>query len=168
MKKLLLILLFLTGLISCASASKDSLDKLDNTEELLNLAEANASVGGRRVLEASRSMISNQEIFVGGCWNYINEVYERGGTSSKLRQTVYKSKFQGPYAKSDLIEAGDWLYFVNHSFSDSEHSAIFVTWIDENKKEALMVNYIGGNKKTPGTYKRFILDEVYNVLRAQD
>lgn len=166
MKKLLLILILLTGLISCASASKDT--SMENTEELLNLAEASASVGGRRVLEASRSMISNQEIFVGGCWNYINEVYDRSGAPSKQRQTIFKSKLKGPYAKTEDIMAGDWLYFVNHSFSDSEHSAIFVTWINEDKKEALMVNYIGGNKKTPGTYKRFILDEVYNVFRAQD
>ena len=67
-----------------------------------------------------------------------------------------------------MIEAGDWLYFVNHSFSESEHSAIFVTWLDEDRKEALMVNYIGGSKKRPGTYKRFIIDEVYNIIRAKE
>jgi hypothetical protein len=167
MAKILLIFGLLIGLMSCASASRDK-DKFKNSEEFLELAEANASAGGRRVLEASRIMISEQELHIGGCWNYINAVYERAGFPSKQRETVYKSKFNGPYVKSDVIQAGDWLYFVNHSFSESEHSAIFVTWIDEDKKEALMVNYVGGNKKKPGTYKRFILDEVYNVFRPQD
>lgn len=167
MTKLLLIFGLLLSLMSCASASRDK-DKIENPEELLELAEANASAGGRRVLEASRNMISEQELHIGGCWNYINAVYDRAGFPSKQRETVYKSKFNGPYVKSDVIQAGDWLYFVNHSFSESEHSAIFVAWIDEGKKEALMVNYVGGNKKKPGTYKRFILDEVYNVFRPQD
>lgn len=167
MTKILLIFGLLLSLMSCASASKDK-DKIDNQEELLELAEASASAGGRRVLEASRNMISEQELHIGGCWNYINAVYDRAGFPSKQRETVYKSKFNGPYVKSDVIQAGDWLYFVNHSFSESEHSAIFVAWIDEGKKEALMVNYVGGNKKKPGTYKRFILDEVYNVFRPQD
>jgi hypothetical protein len=165
MTKLILIFGLLLSLTSCASVSKN---KLENTEELLELAEANASTGGRRILETSRSMISNQDLHVGGCWDYINAVYDQAGYPSKLREIIYKSKFNGPYVKSEVIQAGDWLYFVNHSFSESEHSAIFVTWIDEAKKEALMVNYVGRKKKKPGTYKRFILDEVYNVFRPQD
>jgi hypothetical protein len=157
------------GLVSCASSAKSNKHKkIDNYEEILDQAEADATVGGRRILEVSRSMISNQEIFAGGCWNYINAVYDRAGAPSNLRDTIYKSKFQGPYASTDLIQGGDWLYFVNHSYSESEHSAIFVAWINEDKKEALMVNYIGGNKKKPGTYKRFIIDEVYNVFRVKE
>lgn len=157
------------GLVSCASAAKGKkLSIIENYEEILDLAEADATVGGRKILETSRSMISNQEIFVGGCWNYINAVYDRAGVPSNSRDTIYKSKFQGPYANSDIIQGGDWLYFVNHSYSESEHSAIFVAWINEDKKEALMVNYVGGNKKNPGTYKRFIIDEVYNVLRVKE
>lgn len=164
-----MIAVLLTSLISCASAERSAgTNNTFDTEEVLDWAEANATPGGRRVLETSRGMIANQDIIVGGCWNYINGVYDRAGLPSKQRETVFKSKFQGPYAKSDIIQAGDWLYFVNHSFSESEHSAIFVSWIDEDKKEALMVNYVGGNKKKPGTYKRFILDEVYNVFRAKD
>ena len=159
----------MTGLVSCASAAKSKkLNNIENYEEVLDLAEADATVGGRKILEVSRSMISNQEIFVGGCWNYINAVYDRAGVPSNLRVTIYKNKFEGPYASSDIIQGGDWLYFVNHSYSESEHSAIFVAWINEDKKEALMVNYVGGNKKKPGTYKRFIIDEVYNVLRVKE
>jgi len=158
----------MASLVSCASARGNKLDKIENVEEILDLAESGATASGRKVLEVSRSMIANQDIFVGGGWNYINSVYNRIEYTEKLRDTIYKSKFQGPYVNSDLIQSGDWLYFVNHSFSESEHSAIFVTWLDEDRKEALMVNYIGGNKKRPGTYKRFILDEVYNIIRAKE
>lgn len=158
----------MTGMVSCASARGNRLDKIDNIEEILSLAENEASPSGRKVLEVSREMIANQDIFKGACWDYINAVYDRAGYSAKLRNTIFKSKFQGPYVNPDMIQAGDWLYFVNHSFNESEHSAIFVAWIDEDRHEALMVNYVGGNKKKPGTYKRFILDEVYNILRAKE
>lgn len=169
MNKLLMILL-LASLVSCASASKDPTQyaKGENLEEILDRAEANSSLSGRKILEASRSMISNQEIIVGGCWNYINAVYNRVGYSSNQRVTVFKSKFKGPYVKADSIQPGDWLYFVNHTFSDTEHSAIFVAWTDEEKKVALMVSYVGGDQKKPATYKKFTLNNIYNVIRAQD
>ena len=156
MIKTLTILIFLLGLFSCASVS--NLDK----------AEKSATLGGTKILEASRSMISTQEIVVGGCWDYINTIFERVGYSTNQRVTIYKSKFQGPYAKSDIIKPGDWIYFVNHSYCDREHSAIFVAWIDQEKKLALMVSYMGENKKLPGSYKQFTLDKIYNVIRAQD
>ena len=113
-------------------------------------------------------MISSQEIVIGGCWDYINEVYNRAGFTSKNRFTAYKSKFKGPYYNSDKILPGDWLYFVNHSYKDIEHSAIFVKWLDKDKKIALMVNYLGERKKVPATYKEFHLDKVYNVIRAKE
>nr|BDT27474.1 hypothetical protein BHI3_09400 [Bacteriovorax sp. HI3] len=169
MNKILIILALLTSLISCASASRSSdQDKIDNETEILDRAESNATPGGRKILEVSRSMIADQDVVVGGCWDYINAVYDRAGYPSNQRITVYKSKFEGPYAKTETFEAGDWLYFVNHSYRDIEHSAIFVAWINEAKKEALMVNYIGGKKKKPGSYKRFILDNVYNVFRTRE
>lgn len=168
MTKLLTIFLLLTCIISCASSSKDSGEGRFDNEEILDRAESEATESARKILVTSRSMISNQDLVVGGCWNYINAVYDRASYPSKLRTTVFKSKFHGPYAQTDMIQPGDWLYFVNHSFNESEHSAIFVAWIDQDKKEALMVNYVGGNKKKPGTYKRFILDQVYTIFRAQD
>ncbi len=167
MTKILTIFFLLTCLFSCAS-TKDISDKNETDGEILDRAEAEATESARKVLVTSRSMISNQDLVVGGCWNYINAVYDRASYPAKSRTTVFKSKFHGPYAQSDIIQPGDWLYFVNHSFSESEHSAIFVAWIDQDRKEALMVNYVGGNKRKPGTYKRFILDQVYSVFRAQD
>lgn len=112
-------------------------------------------------------MISSQEIVIGGCWDYINEVYNRAGFDSKNRFTAFKSKFKGPYYDPDKILPGDWLYFVNHSYKDIEHSAIFVKWLDKDKNIALMVNYLGEKKKVPATYKEFHLDKVYNVIRPK-
>lgn len=159
MNKILTIFLILATVISCASISKD------DPNEVLDRAEANASLGGRKILEASRSMIANQEIIVGGCWDYINTVYDRAGYLANQRVTIFNSKFKGPYFKADRISPGDWLYFVNHSYRDTEHSAIFVTWTDEEKKSALMVSYVGGNQKKPANYKKYILNNVYNVIR---
>lgn len=168
MKKILAVVLLLTCFVSCASSTKDVGKNAIDVEEILDQAENNATSGGRRVLETSRGMIANQDVIIGGCWHYMNGVYDRSGFTSKKRTSIFSSKIKGPYAESDLIKAGDWLYFVNHSYNDIEHSAIFVAWIDEDAKEALMVNYIGGNKKKPGTYKRFIIDQVYNIYRPQD
>lgn len=166
MKKLFIAVLLLTSFVSCAS-NRD-LKAPENVEDILNKAESNATVSGRKILELSRSMIADQEVVIGGCWHYINAVYDRSGFSSNQRETVFKSKFKGPYASSDIIKTGDWLYFVNHSYRDTEHSAIFVAWVDEEKKDALMVSYVGENQKKPATYKRFLLDKVYSVFRARE
>ncbi len=168
---LLLIFISLTmSLTSCASSTKDPIksDKSESMEEILDRAEESATVGGRKILETSRLMIANQEVIVGGCWNYINAAYDRAGYPSSQRATVFKSKIQGPYVQSESIQAGDWLYFVNHSYNDIEHSAIFVAWIDEEKKEAWMVNYVGEKHKKPATYKKFKIDQIYNIIRTKD
>ena len=168
MKKILFILVLLTSVISCASASKNIESDSSNETEILDQAESSATPGGRTILEISRTMIADQDIIVGGCWDYINAVFDRAGYPSQQRLTVYKSKFAGPYAQVESFQSGDWLYFVNHSYKNIEHSAIFVAWVDEVKKEALMVNYVGGNKKKPASYKRFILDNVYAIFRAKE
>lgn len=171
MKKLFFILFILITVNSCRTAPETYVQVMEpktaNTlEDTLNQAEMEATPEGRRVLETSRSMINKKEIVVGGCWDFINTVFNQAGFGGKRRETIYQSKLKGPYLTEDLIQPGDWLYFVNHTYNDVEHSAIFVTWIDKEKKEALMVNYVGENKKKPAFYKKFILDEVYNVIRA--
>ncbi|MBY0412618.1 MAG: hypothetical protein K2Q18_00560 [Bdellovibrionales bacterium] len=172
MKKILT-LLFFAILTSCSSPQKHTYTQktatqiLEKDSEIMDYAILSAAPSGKKVLETSKNMIDDQSIVIGGCWHYINAVYNYSGFDGKKRKTIFKSKFKGPYAETSLIEAGDWLYFVNHTFNDIEHSAIFIAWIDQDKKEALMVNYVGGNRKTPGTFKRFILDSVYNIIRAE-
>lgn len=154
--KIFLFPLIALALISCAS---------QNT--IIQNENQSSQNGAEKILDISDTMISNKEIFIGGCWDYINEVYNRAGFNSIHRLIIYKSKFSGPYYDTDNVLPGDWLYFVNHSYRDIEHSAIFVKWLDKDKKIALMVNYLGEKKKVPATYKEFHLDKVYNVIRPK-
>jgi len=131
--------------------------------ELLDQAEHDATPEGRQILEMARMMISNQEIVIGSCWDYMNAVYKK---AEMLKTTVFSSRYAGPYLQDfDMIQTGDWLYFVNHTYYDGEHSGIFVAWLDQEKKEALMINYVGENRIKPGTYKKYVIDEVYNIMR---
>lgn len=188
MKKIIIITFILTSLIACKAdpetlaqeqESQQTQDQQDqdappnyvqvpvpqgnDLTELLDQAEHDATPEGRQILETARLMIANQEIVIGSCWDYMNAVYKK---AEMLKTTVFSSRFAGPYLQdSDMIEAGDWLYFVNHSYYDGEHSAIFITWLDREKKEALMINYVGENRIKPGTYKKYVIDEVYNIMR---
>jgi hypothetical protein len=112
-------------------------------------------------------MIEAEEVVIGSCWDYINTVYERAGYPQRSRVTVYKSKQPGPYTEIEVITPGDWLYFINHSYNDVEHSAIFVDWIDYDSKVALTIAYSGGNKNVPGRYKTYELSSVYNIMRPK-
>ncbi len=173
MRKLIILLLTILSLTSCASDSKDTGVKSipvgnEMYEDILNQAESQASLGGKKILEISRSMIAAQEIIIGGCWNYINTVFDRAGYTKALRETAFKSKLKGPYVKDEAILPGDWLYFVNHSYGETEHSAIFVAWTDEEKKEALMVSYEGEGRKKPAIYKKYILTHIYNIIRSRE
>jgi hypothetical protein len=173
MNKILSIILILICVVSCASVPKDlskytKIKHSENLEEILDRAEANSTPAGSEILKVSRSMISNQDIIVGGCWDYINTVFNHAGFLANQRVTIFKSKLRGPYVNADKVLPGDWLYFVNHSYNDTEHSAIFVAWIDEEKKTALMVSYVGGKQKKPALYKEYTLTNIYNVIRAQD
>lgn len=140
---------------------------IDNLDEILDQAEDNATTEGRKILESTRLMITNQEIILGSCWDFINAAYDRAGFTSKFRQTVFKSKQQGPYADISEFQPGDWLYFINHSFGDVEHSSIFVAWTDKEKKIALMISYAGGNQAKPARYKTYDLRSVYNIIRGK-
>ena len=96
-------------------------------EQQLDEAEQKATPQGRQVLQTGRQMaLINGEIIRGGCWDYANTIYNRAGYK-KHRQTVFKGdKEYGPYADTSQIQHGDFLYYVNHSYHDVEHSAIFV------------------------------------------
>lgn len=170
MKKIIMLTMLLTSfnLFAFAPTDSDSFDKekIENLEEILNLAEDNASVIGRKILETSRIMIANEEIILGSCWDYIDGTYDRAGFPERNRKTVFKSKLIGPYVLEAQIEPGDWLYFINHSYGDVEHSGVFVAWTNLEKKEALVMSYPGGNQAKPARYKKYDLSSVYNIIRG--
>lgn len=137
-------------------------------EQQLDAAEQKATPQGRQILRTGRQMaLVNGEIIQGGCWDYANTVYNRSGYQ-KNRQTVFQGdKDYGPYAETSLFQHGDFLYYVNHSYHDVEHSAIFVDWLDYNSKTALMLSYAGENRQQPASYKPYELSHVYQIIRAK-
>ena len=149
------------------SSTDENYEKLEDIEDTLDQAEASASSSGKKILETSRTMIANQDIIIGGCWDFVHEAFNRAGFPSGQRATIYSTKLRGPYADSVLIEPGDWLYYVNHSFGQIEHSGVFVAWTNMAKKEALIMSYKGGNNANPARYKKYLVKDVYNIIRAR-
>lgn len=148
---------------------KDKKKKTGKTKDPILIAEKEASKGGKDILEKGRKMaLVDKVILPGSCWNWINTVYNDAGHPNKngKRKTVFKSKKSGPYVKSSLIEPGDWLYYINHSYNDVEHSGIFVYWVDYKKKTGMILSYGGESRKQPGRYKPYDLTHVYNIIRA--
>ncbi len=112
-------------------------------------------------------MVEENKVVRGSCWDYANAVYNKSGYKADQRITPLKSKYNGPYADLSTIQAGDWLYFINYSFKESDHSGIFVEWTDVEKNRAVILSYIGGRKKKPGSYKIYDLKHVYYIIRPR-
>lgn len=149
------------------SSDTGSRAKISNLESILDKAEERASAPGREILITSRSMILDGEVVIGSCWDYINTVYTRAGFSPRDRMTVWKSKKKGPFVDLKTVEPGDWLYFINHSYREVDHSGVFVAWIDQRKKSAVIMSYQGGRKKTPASYKIYNLKNTYYLIRGK-
>lgn len=124
---------------------------------LLTQAESQSNTAAREVISTARKMALNERTIIqGGCWDYLDAVFKRAGVT---RDTVHKGAYrQGPYANSNEIEAGDWLYYINHGYNGVEHSGLFVGWVDETAKQALMLSYAGENRREPARYRVYDLD----------
>lgn len=131
---------------------------------LLSNAETQSSQAAREVISTARKMALNERTIIkGGCWDYLNAVFNRAGVS---RHTIHKGTYgQGPYASSKDIEVGDWLYYINHGYNGVEHSGLFVGWVDENAKQALILSYAGENRREPARYRVYDLSNVYQIMR---
>ncbi len=162
-----LILALLSVILSACSLTAPTI-KPKLTKELLS-AEAHADAPGKKILSVGRKMaLDSKEIIRGSCWNYIDTVYQRAGYPQKKRRYILKGeKNKGPYAKPEMIKAGDWLYYINHSYHDVEHSGIFVRWLNRDKRIGLILSYGGEARKKPGRYRSYDLSHVYVILRAK-
>ncbi len=130
-------------------------------------AENKADSIGKKILYKGREMtVINAEILPGGCWDYANHVYNRAGFPTNKRKNIFRSVKAGPFADVDLIQYGDWLYYINHSYNDIEHSAIFVDWVDKENKQALMLSYGGEKRQQPARYLVYDLSSVYQIVRG--
>ena len=131
---------------------------------LLSNAEMQSSLAAREVISTARQMALNERTIIkGGCWDYLNAVFNRAGVS---RSTIHKGTYgQGPYANTSEIEVGDWLYYINHGYNGVEHSGLFVGWVDERAKQALILSYAGENRREPARYRVYDLSNVYQIMR---
>jgi hypothetical protein len=144
--------------------------KLKNAQytKVLLEAENKASPEGRKVLATGREMaLVDRAIINGSCWDYANAIFERAGYPYHgKREVVVSSKHKDPLAVKS-IQPGDFLSYVNHSYNGVKHSAIFVDWLDFDKKIGLMLSYAGQHRKEPARYKPYDLSDVYYVARAR-
>jgi hypothetical protein len=106
----------------------------------------------------------SKTIIIGSCWDFVNEVYKRAGVSS-AKKTIFKSKLKGPYANPKLVKPGDWVYHINKSYNNIEHSAIFVCWKDFDKKLAITLSYAGMKRSVPASYGTYDLSNIFAIFR---
>ncbi len=133
---------------------------------LIYQAEKNATPAGKAVLRQARIMaLDKRRIVKGSCWDYLNAVFNKAGVK---RKTIFKQKKNGgKYININKLQAGDWVYHINYSYHNVEHSGMFVAWVDKAKSKALMLSYAGENRREPARYKVYDLRSTYNVMRPQ-
>jgi len=131
---------------------------------LVSQAENVNNRAARDVMNIARVMALNERAIIkGGCWDYLNAVFNRAGVT---RDTVHKGEYRGgPYANREDIQVGDWLYYINHGYNDIEHSGLFVGWVDKEANQALILSYAGENRHEPARYRVYDLSHVYNIMR---
>ena len=112
-------------------------------------------------------MVDEQRTFEGSCWTFADAVYTEAGVSRRARRRVFSTKAKGPYVDPSLIRPGDFLSFINLSYRTNPHSAVFVTWLNPDRLEALMLTYVGGRRVRPGDYRSYVLSRVYRVQRPK-
>jgi hypothetical protein len=132
---------------------------------VIRKAEARATPEGRSVLVRARRMVENYEIIRGSCWNWLDTVYRRSGYRKSGRKILFASRKKGPYASLDLLRPGDWIYHVNHSYGEIEHSGMFVDWLDRKRRIALMLSYGGEGRRKPGRYLPYDISHTYRIIR---
>lgn len=160
--------LFLLGCGSAVTPTTQATSQPTNTEPSLILeAENNAPPAAHAILKQTREMAEIGEIIRGGCWNYLNTAWNRAGFTANKRKTIFKGSYpNGPFANSNTIQVGDWLYYVNHSYNDIEHSGMFIAWTNKANHEALIFSYAGEHRQTPARYSVYNIDKVYQITRA--
>ena len=142
-----------------------SMSVADDPMRTLVAASTQAPPGARRVLDTVRAMLDAQTVTRGSCYTWVNAVYRRAGGP---RAAVFDGDRRTRWAEASMLQPGDWVFFVNHSYGDVTHSAIFVAWIDEPARVALMVSYPGENRDAPGRFGDYALTNVYRLVRMRD
>lgn len=155
-----ILLCFFAFLVGCSN-------NLTNHETKISYTKT--SPQGEKILRMGEKMaLIDKEIIRGGCWNYIDTLYNRSGFTRKKRRYIFKTaKNSPPYAPLDKIMPGDWLYFINYSYKKVEHSGVFVRWQDRKNAKALILSYGGENRKKPGRYLTYNIKDTFVIIRAK-
>jgi hypothetical protein len=128
-------------------------------------AETQASGGARRVLATARALIDESVVIRGTCYTWLSAVYRRAGGRFG---TAFSGDRRGRYASADLLQPGDWVHFINHSYGGVTHSAIFIAWTDRASSTALTASYPGERREVPGRFREYELTSVYRIDRMRD
>jgi len=166
MQKYLLSLLggmLLVSLLQAGSSTKSYL----KYKTFIEQAESKATPPAKKVMRTIRHMVANRVIIRGACWDYLNVAFTKAGYPPNKRTIIHKGIKRGPYVKSRKIHAGDWLYYINHSYHNIEHSGLFIGWINYAKRQGLIMSYAGEGRAEPARYKIYDLSHVYHIMRAQ-
>jgi hypothetical protein len=128
-------------------------------------AEQQATGGARRVLSTARALIDDEVVIRGSCYTWLSATYRRAGGPFS---TVFSGDRRGRYANAEQLRPGDWIHFINHSYGNVTHSAIFIGWTDRASSTALTASYPGQNREAPGRYRDYELTSVYRIDRMRD
>jgi hypothetical protein len=170
MKKILLFLL-LVLFMGCSAKESARTKKHHSTYQkyhtFIRNAEAKATTPARKVMQTIRTMVENRVVIRGACWDYLDRAFTKAGYPQKRRTIVYKGTKRGPFVGPSKIRRGDWLYYINHSYHNIEHSGMFIGWTDYSKKRGLIMSYAGQGRAEPARYKVYDLSSVYHIMRAE-
>ncbi|MFA7685669.1 MAG: hypothetical protein WCX95_02630 [Candidatus Gracilibacteria bacterium] len=137
------------------------------TEEDIAAMEARntASGIGANIVKVALMVARNGGMGLRGkhCWDWSDKIYRMAGVTGKYpAQQIfsYTGKYSGKDCKSgggpgksfatpeqySVIQPGDWIYYNNRNTSDTHgnHSALFIEWIDKDRKLARMASGSAG------------------------
>jgi hypothetical protein len=171
---------FLENKVEKDTVVNDSINVINSTFFDNVLLPANLSCGGLDeasstdlgsgylVLKKGFELVESNFKMSGSCWSYANKLYDFAGFTQGKRKVVSSAKKGTLLKDPSLIMPGDWLFHVNYSFRNVEHSAIFVCWKDKANLLAITLSHVGQNKYAGGSFGVYDLKGVYQVTRAID
>lgn len=85
------------------------------------------------------------------CYDWAKKIYKTAGAKTSFtRAYSYYGKYSGKNCgdkhateeQYDMIKPGDWIFYNNHNTADTYgcHSALFIEWIDRDKKIARLAS----------------------------
>lgn len=138
-------------------------DEAWSSDAQMRSALATATPHARHVLETVQAMLAEDVIVRGSCFDWAEAVYTRA--AGHPHDAFHSSREHGPYADASVFHPGDWVFFINGATVDETHSAIFVGWVDQAQRTAMMVSYAGGRREEPGRFGTYTLTTAYRIVR---